>query len=87
MSSRGHKSRLIRDADAMTSAAPDVLRVWLDANALSAAEYARRLEVAPETMCRWMTRRLYPSLVVRLAIEYTTGGMVAACAWELRRTP
>lgn len=78
---RGHKSRLIRDPAELTSGSPDALRVWLDTNGLSAAEYAHRLKVAPETMSRWMQRRLYPSLVVRLAIEYTTGGMVPACGW------
>jgi DNA-binding transcriptional regulator YiaG len=61
---------------------PNKLRHWLQGSSTTQADFAARLDVAPETVSRWLSGSLAPSLVCRLAVECVTRGVVKASAWE-----
>jgi hypothetical protein len=73
-------SKLVKPPHRPSEAAV-ALASWFAATGTTAISYAVRLDVRPETLSRWLAGRLFPSRVARLAIEYTTGGVVNHTAW------
>lgn len=61
--------------------AASLLREWFVSVGTTAKDFAARLEVREETLSRWLSGRLVPSMVSRLAIEHVTHGRVPTAAW------
>lgn len=65
----------------MRGDAPRRLHEWLLRERMTQADFAKLLEIAPETLSRLMNGRLAPSKVVRIAVEHVTGGAVPERSW------
>ena len=57
------------------------LSEWLDAQAISRAEFARRCEYDPSNLTKLLRGAVRPSLDVAVRIERVTEGAVPATGW------
>lgn len=57
------------------------LKKWLDANDVTPAEFARRVEYDRSNFHNLLKRNIWPSLDLALKIERETGGEVPMQAW------
>lgn len=60
--------------------AAKMIRQWCKAQGVTARALASDLDVSEETISRWLSGRLVPSRIARLAIVHVTG--VPPSAWD-----
>lgn len=58
------------------------LRGWLGAEDMQSQDFVKALDIAPETLSRWLNGKAAPSKVAKLAIEYLTDKYVEVVEWE-----